>query len=150
MEVLDHKIKSAIRYLQSHTEYDPEIKFFVEDVSLHCTALNGFPWPLVKWCITSMWSQWLYDILSSFEDKSAKAVCSIGYRDGRQIHFVMWEIQDQIVTKQGETSFGWDSVFLPDWYDQTFAQMDPINKNLISHRRIALDALNSKIISTSV
>lgn len=42
---------------------------------------------------------------------------------------------------RGNGGFGYDPLFLPDGYDQTFAEMPPDVKNEISHRRRALDAL---------
>ena len=40
----------------------------------------------------------------------------------------------QIVQPRGQTTFGWDPVFLPDGYDQTYAELDKAVKNKISHR----------------
>ena len=40
----------------------------------------------------------------------------------------------QIVEPRGKTTFGWDPVFLPDGYDQTYAELDKSVKNTISHR----------------
>lgn len=37
-------------------------------------------------------------------------------------------------TPSGNGGFGYDSVFVPDGYDETFAQMSPELKNAISHR----------------
>ena len=42
---------------------------------------------------------------------------------------------------RGEGGFGYDPLFLPKGYDQTFAEMPPDTKNEISHRRKALDAV---------
>ena len=53
-----------------------------------------------------------------------------------------------IKEKTGESGFGYDSVFMPDGYDITFAEMDAAFKNKISHRGIAVqklvDFLNAK------
>jgi XTP/dITP diphosphohydrolase len=40
--------------------------------------------------------------------------------------------------QQGEQGFGYDPVFIPDGYEQTFAEMDKVEKNRISHRGRAL------------
>ena len=43
--------------------------------------------------------------------------------------------------KWGKKGFGYDSVFLPDGYSKSFAQMSLQDKNKISHRSIALAKL---------
>lgn len=43
--------------------------------------------------------------------------------------------------QRGTDGFGYDPVFLPDGYDQTFAEMSPATKNSISHRGRAIQQL---------
>lgn len=42
---------------------------------------------------------------------------------------------------QGNGGFGYDPVFIPNGYEQTFAQLPAAEKNAISHRAIALQKL---------
>ena len=49
-----------------------------------------------------------------------------------------------LTTEQGENGFGYDSIFMPDGFDKSFAQMEDTEKNQISHRKRALE--NAKII----
>ena len=48
------------------------------------------------------------------------------------------------ITKQerGVTGFGYDPVFLPEGFSKTFAEMTPMKKNAISHRRMAIEAMS--------
>ncbi len=42
---------------------------------------------------------------------------------------------------RGGRGFGYDPMFLPDGYDQTFGEMDPVAKHAISHRARAFRKL---------
>ena len=46
-----------------------------------------------------------------------------------------------IQKKRGDKGFGYDSIFLPDGFDKTFAEMELYEKNKISHRAIAVKKL---------
>lgn len=45
---------------------------------------------------------------------------------------------------QGDKGFGYDPAFMPDGYDITFAQMEPSEKHVISHRAIAFAKMKEK------
>jgi XTP/dITP diphosphohydrolase len=59
-------------------------------------------------------------------------------------------VEGTIITdKKGTDGFGYDPVFLPDGYNQTFAEMNLDDKNLISHRANAFSKLLA-FLSTAV
>lgn len=60
-----------------------------------------------------------------------------------QSHSFEGKIRGTITTeRQGTEGFGYDAVFMPDGYNQTFAQISFNEKTKISHRALALKRMN--------
>ena len=49
----------------------------------------------------------------------------------------------RIVPARGPTDFGWDPVFQPDGFEETYAEMPKAVKNKISHRYRSLTELRT-------
>ena len=120
-------------------------KFMVEDSCLEYDALNGMPGPYVKWFLKSIGNEGLVKLLAGYDNKRATAICNIAYYDGTTIHIFKGTVNGTIVSPTGTSTFGWDNIFKPDGFDQTYGEMAPELKNTISHRRKALDNLKLKI-----
>ncbi len=61
--------------------------------------------------------------------------------DGKE-HLFEGKIEGKIITeKLGSNGFGYDPIFVPDGYNETFAQLDSETKNKISHRARALQKM---------
>lgn len=54
-----------------------------------------------------------------------------------------------IKNPQGENGFGYDSIFKPEGFDRSFAEMSLTEKNKISHRASAIDKLVRFLSKTS-
>ena len=50
------------------------------------------------------------------------------------------------MSARGPLDFGWDPVFEPDGFDQTYAEMPKETKNSISHRGRALEKLKAYLM----
>lgn len=113
---------------------------FVEHTSLHINYLNGFPGGLTE----TFWETLKHDrfaaLVGSFSDPSIIAKTTIGYCDGKSVHFFSGEITGKASKiPKGPREFQWDSVFIPDGFSQTFAEMGVDEKNKISMRKIAYE-----------
>lgn len=51
------------------------------------------------------------------------------------------------LSKRGDGGFGYDPVFIPEGYDQTFAELGDDIKNRISHRALATEKLRRILMS---
>lgn len=66
--------------------------------------------------------------------------------DGKQ-YFFKGRVDGIILPEQrGTDGFGYDPVFLPDGFDQTFAEMSPAAKNSISHRGRTIQQLKEFLL----
>lgn len=89
----------------------------------------------------------LLEALKGESNRSAKfvSVITMLFPSGRKI-VARGECYGKILESlKGSTGFGYDPLFLPDGYDETFAQMSSDEKNRISHRSKALDILKEKL-----
>lgn len=134
---------------------------FADDTGLEVEALNGSPG-----VVSARFAAMTGEVLEGEDFSSAnirKLLRLLGERADRQARFrtVIALIQggseylfEGIVTgkilkeRRGMEGFGYDPVFVPDGYDRTFAQMRLEEKNLISHRALAIRKLSEFLVGT--
>ncbi|CAO3625810.1 unnamed protein product [Cunninghamella echinulata] len=115
----------------------------IEDTCLCFNALNGLPGPYIKWFHQSIGLDGLNKMLVGFDDKTGYALCTMAYCEGPGKEPVIFEgiTNGKIVPPRGPATFGWDPVFEPEGFDQTYAEMPSEIKNTISHRYRALEKM---------
>ena len=106
----------------------------IEDTSLCFNALSGLPGPYIKDFLTKLGHTGLNNMLKGFEDKTGYAQCifGLGNKEGNTNIFV-GRTPGKIVEAKGDNNFGWDPIFNPDGFEETYATMDKSVKNKISH-----------------
>ena len=144
------KAESVYNWLRANQRAD-EFDVFADDTGLEIEALNGQPG-----VFTARWAgEPVCDAnnrrkaLSELADKTNRnarfrTVITLIQRGEKQQ--VVGEVRGVIAKKEaGGNGFGYDSLFIPEGYDKTFAQLPAEVKNSISHRARALAEL-AKII----
>jgi len=134
-EIIQEKLKEAIK---KHSG-----PFIVEDTSLYLDCMDGFPGPLIKWFLKSVGVEGIYHIVKSYDNFNAEAKTLIGYYNCGKMEFFEGIIKGKIVAPTGPTNFGWDSIFEPEGYQESFQQMAKEEKNKISMRTHAVKKLKS-------
>ncbi len=136
-KVASHKLNQAYEALKK--------PILIDDVSFEIHAWNSFPGPLVKWMLKAGdGPSLMLKLLEGEKDRRAKARLAIGFHDGNKPHLFFGEVEGSVAYEiRGDNGFGWDRVFIPDGYDQTFAEMPSELKNSISHRGRALEKFHN-------
>ena len=138
-------------YLKKHYGYN----CFADDTGLEVDALNGEP---------GVFSARYAGEHKSAEDNMKKLLTNLEGKKNRSAQYktvISLSLNGELLTftglckgtilteKHGHKGFGYDPIFQPEGYNQTFAEMDLELKNQISHRGIAINKLVSFLHSYS-
>lgn len=118
----------------------------VEDSGLEVAAWNGFPGALTKWITVHSSQETLAHMLDGFADRRAEAVSALAIAgpddEESDVLVVEGRVKGSLAKEpRGANGFGWDVLFIPDGDTRTFAEMELGEKDAISHRFRAFEAL---------
>lgn len=124
------------RWVRDRYGYD----CFADDTGLMVDALGGEPGVhSARYAGPGHDSQANVDLLLSrlagIADRNAHFTTVIALTEGDEVKVFEERVDGEILTERdGEGGFGYDPVFRPDGYTESFASMTPEEKNAISHR----------------
>ncbi len=133
--------------LQHHMRTGDQLPLIVEDTSLSFDRLNGLPGPLIKLFLKALGDKGLYNFAEDCRSYFATARTVIGYTDGIETKFFEGVVEGRLIYPRGESTFGWDNMFVPNGYKQTYAKMTPEEKNSCSMRQKAIVELKKYLAS---
>lgn len=120
---------------------------FSDDTGLEIEALNGEP---------GVYSARYAGENCSFQDNMDKVLKNLDGKENRKAcfrtvislllngeeHFFEGRVDGEILTEEhGKDGFGYDPIFRPNGFEETFAEMSMEQKNVISHRGLAVAKL---------
>ena len=113
--------------------------FILDDSGLFIDGLKGFPGVYSAYVLKTLENEGILKIMEGNEERVARFKCCIGACVMSKIIIAYGECQGKIAFKKsGRGGFGFDPIFIPDGYEESFAEMPPAEKNKISHRGNAL------------
>lgn len=133
--ILEHKVRQAYALVGS-----PVI---VEDLSAGLDKLKGLPGPFIKFFEQTLGRGALYQLAG--EPAAASITCSIAYFDGKKLLIANGTIHGTVHAPRGERGFGFDSCFVLDGEQRTFAEMSDDEKDTVSHRALAVKSLLAQL-----
>jgi XTP/dITP diphosphohydrolase len=119
----------------------------VDDSGLAIHAWNGLPGALVAWFIETVGPQGILDMAAGLADRHATVTTALGYADADGTRVFQGAVTGTLATElRGTSGFGYDPIFIPDIDgSRTYAEMTTEEKNKISHRRRAVDAMRDAL-----
>ena len=129
------------RYIKNKYGYD----CFGDDTGLEVVALNGEPGVYSsryagEQCNPQDNMNKLISALQGADSRNAQFRTVIAAILNDKEHLFEGVVKGEIITeKRGSNGFGYDPVFMPSGYNQTFGELSDEVKNGISHRAVAME-----------
>ncbi|EHP45488.1 non-canonical purine NTP pyrophosphatase [Odoribacter laneus] len=142
-ETLQENALEKARYVKEHYGYD----CFADDTGLEIEALGNRPGVYsARYAGPAKNSEDnMHKVLGEMkgeENRKARFRTVIALLLGGEEHFFEGIVEGKILEQQqGEIGFGYDPIFCPEGYRQSFAEMPMEQKNQISHRGQAVRKL---------
>jgi inosine triphosphate pyrophosphatase len=142
-EVASHKAREAYKIVGKPV--------LVEDVSFSLAAFGGtLPGTMIKWFLEGVGVTGILKMLQGFDDRRATAVVTYALFDGNNM-YIFEGLTDGTVPleprKNGEstwrTSKSWNSIFIPEGANKTYAEMTDEELKPFSHRAKAIQKLQA-------
>lgn len=140
---LESNARLKARYVYDHTG----LNVFADDTGLEVEALGGQPGVITARyagpeCDSEKNMRKLLAELANEENRRAQFRTVICLKIGEDEYTFEGIVKGTITKKfSGNGGFGYDPIFMPDGYNQTFAEMPMDEKNKISHRGLAIAKL---------
>lgn len=129
-KVITNKAKAAFNLVKKPV--------LVEDISLEIKALKGLPGTFIKFFLHTLGTEGTVALVKG-KKTDTKVTAAVAIYDGRKFKIFKGIVYGTLSPKnKGKHGFGFDKVFIPKGYNQTFGEMPSVLKNRISHRAIVL------------
>ena len=130
-----------------------QVPCLADDSGLEVEALNGEPGVFsARYAgepkVDQKNIELLWKNLQDKSNKKARFVTILTFFYQAQFYQFEGEVQGNIIMeKKGKNGFGYDPIFVPEGYSQTFAEMSLEEKNQLAHRAKALEKFKQFLLS---
>lgn len=142
-DTLEEVVKSCVAQVELMGYND----FILDDSGLFLNNYDGFPGVYSAYALKTIGCRGILKLLDREPERSAHFECVIGcsIQDVGRI-FVKGSCPGWIdYTERGKAGFGFDPIFVPDGSSKSFGEMSMEEKNMLSHRGIAMKQLSEQL-----
>lgn len=142
-DTLEEVVQNGLKWLYERHK----LPIIIDDSGLFIEALAGFPGVYSAYVFKTLGCEGILKQMEYIDNRRAEFRCCAGYVNAQgQIFLKTGNSQGSIIhEKRGSGGFGYDPIFMPDEFSQTFAELDMESKNQISHRGRAFEELASAL-----
>jgi XTP/dITP diphosphohydrolase len=144
VQSLDVAVVATRKVTDAYTQLGEPV--LVDDTGLTVHAWKGLPGALVAWFLDTVGAQGILNMAAELTDRRASVTTALGYADANGVQVFTGAVNGSLATEpRGTAGFGYDAIFIPDTDPgrRTYAQMTSEEKNKISHRRRAVEAMRT-------
>jgi XTP/dITP diphosphohydrolase len=145
-EIQADSIMDVAKFKLNSVKEKINASFFIEDAGFFVDIpLNGFPGIYSSYVLRTIGNEGILKLINDFGRSKAhfSAVIALYFKPTNKIYYFEGNVQGRISNKiRGKGGFGFDPIFIPHSLpERTFAELSIEEKNLISHRGIAIKKL---------
>jgi XTP/dITP diphosphohydrolase len=141
-EIQTDRLEKVLKF--AATGLDDEVKgdYVIDDSGLFIEALGGFPGVYSAYVQKRLGNRGILNLLAGEKYRAATFQTVFLLRQGDEHEVFHGDCLGMITeAERGKNGFGYDPIFLPQGESRTFGEMSLKEKNAISHRARAVDAL---------
>ena len=140
-------LREVVEHGLQHLWKEHQKPLMIDDSGLFIDSIQGFPGVYSAYVHRTLGCDGIIRLMEKVENSAAHFQCCAGHIDDKGNITIAEGMVDGhiILEKKGDNGFGYDPIFLPEDHDRTFAQMSLEEKNDLSHRSMAFNALVKKL-----
>ncbi|MBN2229530.1 MAG: XTP/dITP diphosphatase [Candidatus Thorarchaeota archaeon] len=141
LEIRSQNVKSIAIAAAKHAYETLQRPVVVDDTGFFVEALNNFPGSYAAYVLQTIDCAGILRLLEGEKNRNAKFVTAVAFCDHNHLEVFLGEMTGTVSQKpSGKGGFGYDPIFIPEGYSQTYAELSFSEKVRISHRTRAFRA----------
>jgi len=147
LEVQSDSIEEVARRAAESLRGRAPQPFFVEDSGLFIDALGGFPGPFSSYVYRTIGLAGVLRLMEGEANRRARFLAAVALCVGEEVTVYTGEVRGVVADRpRGSRGFGFDPIFIPEGYAETFAELGEEEKSRVSHRGRALRAMAADLL----